>query len=232
MSKKTDELAVKKEADAPAIPAELSGGMAMEGVDQDDFLLPRMHLFQDTGSERESIGKDFEMGDLIDKTECRKLASNVIVPMAMYKSWAKWEEGEKPPIYSTRDKLEVPAEDLEWNDGTPPAATEMFNFVVMVEGEFSPYLLVFKRTGVKAAKTLLTMQRTRDQMKRGPGRYRVTWSKENGTKGVYAKMNIRADGDPNAEMLQQVAAAVSQYGDLSQIKAADEEDVPDWVENG
>jgi len=229
MSKK-NELATIEEKTTAVVPASIAGGLQFDGADQDDYIVPRLHMFQDTSYERDNIGKEFDLGDLVDPLEQRKLASNRIVPIIGWKSWAKWEDGQSAPVYSTRDRLAVPADDLEWHDKEPPAATEMFNMLVAVEGEMTPYLLVLKRTSIKAAKQLLTLEKMRGAKQQGPGLYAVEFTKETGGSGVYAKMKLRPAGNPDADMLELVQTFADAYGDTSKIREADDAaEPPDFL---
>ena len=205
--------------EAASLPAVFQAGEnRFEGADAEDMILPRFHVFQDTSKERDEIGKEFELGDMVDPIECRKLASNRIVPLTGWKSWAKWQEGESKPVYSTRVKIDVPPEDLEWDGDQPPAATEQMNWLVVVEGEPMPYVLALKRTSLKAGKTLYTLETTRNRLKRGPGVYEVTWTKESGGGGVYARIQIRAAGDPSRETLEFAGMMLEAYGQIDRIK--------------
>lgn len=225
----------KQDNTTVAIPAELIGGANLDGGESNDLIIPRLHMFQDTSQERENFGQDFKLGDLLDPIEIRKLNSNQFVPVCGFKSWVKIPEGSNRPDYIHRDKSLVPKEDLEWIEGAngkniAPAATETLNYLVVVEGEDMPYLLRFHKTGYKAGKTLNTLEKRRGALKRGPGLYALEFTKESGTQGVYARVVLRAAGDPSSEMIGQAQEILNSFGaDMANVKAADEaseEEVP------
>jgi hypothetical protein len=149
MGKATKDLA-KPAAAGGALEKAAIGGALVEGRDA-KMAISRVALYQGTAEEEQMYGPSFKRGDFIETLEKRNLGPSIeIVCIAGWVSWAKFVQGQKMPEYSTRNKAEVPAEDLVWNDDEPPAANETVNMVVLVNGEPFPSLFVFKRTGLKA----------------------------------------------------------------------------------
>ena len=187
------------------VPEDLRTGAKLIGGTPSDLILPRAHVFQDSAFERDGMGRSFELGDLVDPIECRKLATNKFVPVGGRKQYVKWQDGEKAPVYVLDEKSKVPPEDLAWGPNRkPPAAQETLLYLVLVDGESFPYLLPFKRTGLHAGRTLHTLERRRGLARRGPGLYELTWTKESGPNGIYARIGIRGLGDPTDELQHQL----------------------------
>lgn len=214
----------KEEETSVVVPENLKQGVIMEGAEDSDFIPPVMHVFQGTPTEQEKFGQ-FPLGEVVDTIECRALASKFFTPIKAFKQWVRWEKGVSTPVYSTRDRSEVPEEDLreiknwrkdENGESIPPRCTETHNWLVAVEGEYVPYLLRFKRTSLEAGKTLNSIERGRGVMGKGPGRYELdTTSKINGEKGVYIKPRVRPAGEPTQEMIDFVATVRAMFNDDS-----------------
>lgn len=159
-------MAKSKESTLPAVkPSPVSGdiavangnaGLAVAGRDEDQSLtLSRVVLYHGTPEEEELYGKH-DRGTFVDALERRAVGKSIkIVPVFAFATYAVWREGEKLPVQSWKDRSQVPADLLEWTDKPgggrqPPEAQESINVVCAVEGEPWPYLIVFKRTGLKA----------------------------------------------------------------------------------
>ena len=219
----TKEVTKKQAGGELAIPEELLGGCVVEGASQSDLIITRMHVFQATSQEQQEIGK-FDLGDVVDPEEGRPI-SNVFMPVVGWKEWTKWNKDQATPVYTERDESKVPAEDLAWgDDGSPPAATESFNFIVLVDGENDrPYLLTFKRTSLAAGRKIHTAETRRGQRRQGPALYELICTTEQGQQGYYARVSVKLVGDPDADMLADAATVKSAYASAAtKVRMPDE----------
>lgn len=179
---------------------------AIAGVEQSDRLVPVLHVFQATSKETTELGK-FDLGDLIDVVERRKVSSRRFSVVAGRRAWVKWVKGINAPEYAYENKADVPPGDLEWTGDsasrTPPIATETWEFVVLVEGETFPFLWRAKRTSVKCGKYLYELTE-RARMQRRIALYELGFVQEKNDKGVYAVPTVRQVGDCPPEMAEAV----------------------------
>ena len=178
------------------------GALQVEGQDDNKMQLGRVVLFQGTAEEEEMYG-EHKRGTFLDALEQRELGDEIdIMPVRAWASWAKFNRGENRPEYSTTIKAEVPDGDLEWGeDGTPPAASESVNCVVVVKGEPWPYLLIFKRTGLAAFnKTIKPVEARRGATGKTPGLYRLTSTDDKSADGKpFKRLVCRALRDPDTD---------------------------------
>jgi len=221
---------VSKKELAIKIPEALAKGALLQGATSEMLELPKYHVFQDTSKERESYGKTWEGGDIIDTLECRIL-SNKFIPLQGFVTYMNWPDGASAPFYVLRDKSKVPVEDLIWGDnGTPPAATEVFNYLCMVEDEPMPYMLILKKSGFKAGKKLNTMETRRGMAGKGPGLYELGSTKTSGD-NVYYPPTVKMIGDPSQQQLDQAARILEQI-DVSNVAYAEDANISDQGEDG
>lgn len=179
---------------------------AIAGVEQADRLVPVLHLFQATSKETTELGK-FDLGDLIDVVERRKVGSRRLTVVCGRRMWVKWVKGLPAPEYVCDNKADVPADDLRWtgegDNRIPPAATETWEFIVLVEGEPFPFLWRAKKTAAKCGKTLYELTE-RARMQRRIALYELGWKQGPSDKGVYAVPTVRQVGDCPPEMAEAV----------------------------
>ena len=193
------------------------GGSILSGLEETTPQLSRVVLFQGTAEEEEMYG-EHKRGQFLDALESRELGASIkIMPVALWQSWARFEQGRKVPVYSTTVKSEVPHQDLEWVNDMPPAATESINAVVIVQGEPWPYLLTFKRTGLKAfSKTIKPIEARRSMQQKTPGLYELTSVDDKSADGKpFKRMTCRSLGDPDAET---TTLAKTVFDALDQVK--------------
>lgn len=148
-----------------------------------------------------------------------------IVALDYWREWARWEEGQNRPVYSTRNKAEIPPEDLKWTgpDGkTPPAATETVNLIVIEQETGYPFLVPFKRTSLKSfQKGFAQIEAYRRVQNKGTGLYELFSEQDKSADNKpYKRMMIRYVSDVPADLLAvcKVAAA-----SLAEIKAEAEQ---------
>ena len=201
-----------------ATAADFGGGVQIEGDEDRGLKLGRVVLFQGTAEEEEMYGDVHKRGDFLDALESRKLGTSIkIMPITGWTSWAKFVQGQKQPIYSTTNKAEVPPEDLEWDGDNPPAATMSINVVVVVAGEHWPYLLIFKRTALKAwDKGIKPIEARRGTTNKTPGLYELTSVDDKSSVGKpFKRLTARSLGDPDPETLE---LAMTVYSQVQAVK--------------
>jgi hypothetical protein len=201
-----------------------------ENEDEEDVMLPRVHLYQGLPAEAKQYGKGFEAGDLINTLSNDKIVGRKFVPIYAYNQWIVWKEPRGAGIeLSTRNKSEVAPEDLDWDReaGTPPRAQKYMNFVVLFEGETSPVVLSFTKTGINAGKSLNTLEKMRTG--RGPGLYGFETKERSNDKGAWLAPNVRPLGDPDPAM-KETAEAIFTSMNPAAIKTNLEESSSDDVD--
>lgn len=196
---------------------DFGGGLVVQGLDDTTPQLSRVVLFQGTAEEEQMYG-EHKRGVFLDALESRELGNEIrIMPISAWASWAKFVKGSSRPEYSHTNMADVPPADLEWGeDGTPPAATESINLIVAVEGEPWPYLLVFKRTGLKSFnKTIKPIEARRASTGKMPGLYLLGSVDDTSADGKpFKRMTCRSLGDPGqdvAQLAKQVFDALGSY---------------------
>lgn len=203
-----------------AVPDNLKGGALIEG-DEQGVQISRLALYQGTSTEQAAYpDANFKRGDFIDTLEGRAVGQKVqVVPIFGWKSWVRFERGSVAPVYSTRNKSEVPLEDLEWHDKTPPLATECVNVVCAVSGEAWPYLVVLKRTGLKAwGKIIGPMEARRGSTGKGPGLYELSSvDDKNAENQAYKRLTARYVGDPSGDLLDMAAKVKKHLDDFRKL---------------
>lgn len=212
----------KSESFPTTLDASSFGGSVLAGLDDSTPQLSRVVMYQGTAEEEEMYGQHAR-GVFLDALEHRELGESIkIMPVALWGSWAKFEPGSKAPVYSTTVKAEVPPQDLEWIDGQPPAATYSVNAVVVVEGEEWPYLMLFKRTGLKAFdKCIKPIEARRSLQQKTPGLYELgSTDDKSGDGKPFKRLTCRSLGDPGEEL---AALALTVYRAMDKVKTAAQE---------
>jgi hypothetical protein len=174
--------------------------------DDEDTLLPRVHLYQGLPAEAKQYGKGFEPGDLINTMTGKKVESRKFIPLFGFNQWIVWKEPRGSGIeISTRNRADLSPEDLEWDraNNTPPRAQKYMQFVVLFEGEAMPLILPFTKTGMNAGRTLNSLEKLR--INKGPGLYELSTKEKTNDKGSWLQPNVRPLGDPPPELANQAA---------------------------
>lgn len=190
----------------------------LEGEDQSDMLIPRLILHQ--GSISEQYYGEHPAGTLIDSTTQTVLPSAKFVATGIsWKNWIKWRgdigEGVE---YNTRIRGEVPADDLEWHEDEPPAASMFYNFIVVIEGYDTPLCLSFKASSKhqrKAAKTLNQLEKIRAGNSKRPGLYALEVIDEKNGKNKWKDLQLKPIGDAPDDL---AAIACQWFNALSDSK--------------
>lgn len=190
-------------------PAQQPIRSRMHGEEQEDTLLPRLHIIQGLPQERELYGK-FDEGDLINTITKERIATAAalpkFVPIFAWVEYICFKEPRGSGIeYRTRDKADVPVQDLEWRDmpggeRKGPRATRIINWVVLLDGQAEPFVLSFKTTCINTGKTINTMEKGRTAKNAGPGYYALVYRKKSNAKGPWLSPEVRPAGDPPADM--------------------------------
>lgn len=189
------------------------GSSRLQGGEQEDLILPRIHIFQGLPQESKQYGKGFSQGDLVNTLTGEKLDARKFTPIFGYKEWICWKEPRGAGIeYRSRNKSEVPAADLQWDGETPPRAQAYLNWVVVFEGQDTPVVMSFTKTGINAGKTINTLETMRG--KKGPGFYSIEMREKSNDKGAWVSPQIRPAGDPPEELKN---LAIALYETLSGV---------------
>lgn len=218
-----------------------TGAMVIAGVEQTSTgssgsLLGRLAMYNGTTSEEATYeGCDFKRGNWIDVMEKRKIADSQvnIVPVCGFISWERFDQQGKL-VYATHERSTVPAEDLEWpeqgqknSDGKfGPLASEVWNFVVLVQGEPWPYLLRFKRTGVKAGQDIAQLEARYATNGTGHRLYQLSSKQDkNAANQAFLRIGAKPVGQCPADMLPTLAKAkAAAAAMLSKAKTMADED--------
>lgn len=187
------------------IPADaFAGGLMVEGQGAEPKLM-QLRLCAGTPEEDAKYGGKFRRGEFLAYPELRKIENPQIMPIAGYTTWSRWERGQRVPVYSYRDRRQVPPADLEWPEGGKPAAVECVHLIVAVRGEAWPYILRFKSTGLAAYKDIIqVMESARAVAGRYPGVYALSAEPDKNKAGeAYLRLKANpVEGNPTPEMLR------------------------------
>lgn len=232
---KQSELANVNKGGGLAVPADLRGGLAVDGGDSAPKL-GRMSLYQGTSQEQAAYGEGkFRRGDFIDVMEQRKLASSKIVPVYASVLYQNWPKDARTPLYtySHAERHLVPKMDLEWSDdGKPPAATKIYSAVVLVEGEPWPYLFQFKKTAAKAFEQIQAFEARRAATNKGYGLYELYSEDEKNPAGnTYRKLKVRPPVDLPESMYDLARSVIAGMAAMK-AKAAQAEREDDFAHAG
>lgn len=191
--------AMAKAETAGALDAPQLGGVEIQGLEsvQPDGMLGRLAMFADTTQERKMYaGAGLAQGDWFDVMEKRKLGETVnVVPVFGFISWVRFAP-DSSLMYSVREIRKVPPGDLVWPEKGKfnaegkrgPLAAEVWNYVVLVEGEPFPFMLRMKRTSLDAAKSIAAIEARYVTTGNGHRLYRLSHVLEdNEAKQTYAK---------------------------------------------
>jgi hypothetical protein len=197
----------------------------LQGAESQDFVLPRVHIYQGLPSEAKLYGKGFAPGDLINVVTNEKIVSTRFVPILGYKQWIKWKEPRGSGVeYNFREKSQVPAEDLTWEGDQAPTAQEYINYVVLFEDMQSPVILSFTKTGLNAGRAINTCESMRRN--KAPGLYSIELQEKSNDKGAWLSPRVRPAGDPPANMAE-LAAMFFESMSGQEVKTSDPEFDPD-----
>ena len=175
---------------------------AMQGEDEDDVLLPRVVLHQ--GDISESRHGRHPKGTLINSGTGEVIESRRFVPITGFKTWIKYGENIGDPVeYCTRDKSQVPPEDLQWKDGQPPATQLFRNVVVLFEDMTTPTCFSLKdssRHQRQSGKMLNQCEKARSAQKKSPGLYEIEVVDASNARGSWKDLRVKPVGDPSEEL--------------------------------
>lgn len=184
-----------------------AGGLVVAGKDEAGLNLSRVVLYQGTPKEEEVYGKH-DRGTFLDSLDYRALGKEVkIMPVFAFATWAVWEQGASAPAQTWTDQRSVPKDLLEWSEEggkrIPPQAVESINVVCLVEGQQWPYVIVFKRTGLKAFnRTIAPLEARNASINKPPGLYALSSiTDKNGQGQPFQRLTARPAGDPPAAMV-------------------------------
>lgn len=188
---------------ALAQPSEYARPYQMMGRDEEDQILPRVILHQ--GKMSKKFHGDHEEGTLLNSVTGEVIDARKFTPVGVaWKEWIRFGENIGDPIqYKTRNKADVPPEDLRWNGDDPPACDLIYNFVVLFEGHEMPLVLSLKAASKRqkaAALALNQMEEMRAGKKAAPGFYRLDVVDDSNDKGEWKTFKIAPAGEPPTEL--------------------------------
>lgn len=193
-----------------AVREGLGAGLVVAGDDRTAAeMLPRATIYQGTAQEQTKYGEGkFKRGDLIHVSEARKLASNVFVPVAGAISYVNWPKGARVPQYVLHDPSKVPAQDLKWGpNGEKPIAAKTVTLVVLFQGESTPFILSFKKTGLRAYDALKAFEANRQIGGKQVGAYRLEAVEDKDDGGnPFKRWTVVPHGEVPADMAELAAA--------------------------
>lgn len=231
-TKEQSELMVPEKGNtAVSVPASVMP-MDMDELSDGAPQLSRLVMFNGTAQEEEAYG-EHKKGMYLDALESRELGMSVRIAVVMaWRTFVKWPRGQRTPEYIFTNKSDVPPEDLEFGeDGTPPAATECINAVVVVEGEEWPYLFIFKKTGLKAfRKCIAPIEKRRAMTGKSLGLYELSSVDDKNSAGEpYKRITAKAVGDPSPELMALVERIRESAGIVQKQaqKMAEEQAMPE-----
>jgi hypothetical protein len=211
---------------ATASAADFGGGLMVQGKQESGLNLSRVVMFQGTAEEEEMYGQH-KRGTFLDALEIRELGPAIkIMPIFAFATWSLWEEVSKVPVQTWYNQKDVPADLLAWTEAggvrTPPKAQEAINVVCAVDGEPWPYLLVFKRTGLKAwNRTIQPLEGRRGSIGKCPGLYELSSVDDKSGDGKpFKRLTARPAGEPSADTIT-LARKVFQAQQVLKAKAAE-----------
>lgn len=226
-------------------PMSMTPGSMKDG-NPEDVILPRIHLFQGLQEEVERYdpnGVGHKPGTFIETLEFGAWDHREFCPVLGWHEWIKFFEPRGSGIeYRTRNKSEVPTEDLKFGsapNGVGSAAIGFINYVVLFkDAPNDPVILSFKSTDMTVGKTLYTLQLRRLSLARQESKskvktghitsnlYELGCIKKKNAKGQWFGKSIRPVGLPDEKLWGQV---VSCYDALSEaiIAATDDEEGSD-----
>ena len=187
----------------------------MEGEDSGDTIIPRVILHQ--GDISEKYYGEHPKGTLLHSVTGEVIETRKFTPVGIaWKEWMKFGDKFGESIeYKTRNKSEVPPEDLNWNGDEPPAASLFYNFVVMFDGMSEPICLSMRGSSKfqrSAALALNQMEKIRASRKAVPGFYELEIVDRENDKGKWKDLKLRPVGNPPDEL---AASAFECYKALS-----------------
>lgn len=171
----------------------------LSGEEEDDVIIPRVHIMQGLPAEKEMYGK-LDEGTFVNTVTGEIIDGRRFIPVFGWVEYIKFRESRGSGIeYRTRNKSDVPPEDLAFDtqNGKPPACTRFINFAVLFEGTSDLVVLSFKSTGIAVGKTLNTLEKYRGS--KGAGLYEISLKPKKNAKGAWLHPQIRPLGDPQPD---------------------------------
>lgn len=211
---------VKKQENAVA----KTGGQAHGGLEHEsigDLDLPRVILLQPTSPQVVEKDSALKAGQVIDSYFSKPLPE-IFVPICVSKRWVKYRARDAGGgiEWQTRDPFDKRVEaEGKWKDGKPPAATEIWDYFVFLEGRLDlPTIFSFSKTSYAAGRRLYSLFKfSKEDMwnRRYKWGTRMQQKKEKGQTMTYYVFSI----DPAGESTKQERhEAAHWYGILESNK--------------
>lgn len=231
---------IGRKDDAPLVisppPTEYKG---MDGETDDDLVMPIVAIHQGSNS-KVKLG-NHPAGTLIDTATLAPITATKFIIVSAFAEYIRWKErvaGVGGGMeYRTRNRDEVPAEDLEWtaapkegNSDIPPKCTRYRNFIVLFEGEASVVVLALKTSSKmqnKAGKFLNFVEKQRHAKKLPPGLYSIATVEQQKENLVWHEPIVALVGDASADLV----AAAAQWHSIITASDAQPETNADTAQN-
>lgn len=173
----------------------------------------RLTIYQGTTEEVEQYGEGtFKRGDWIDTLSIRSLGTKInAVPVpGLYKAtYAVWEKGKRVPTHTWDDAKKVPPELMQSTTDAngiwiPPQAQEQISAVFCVQGEPFPFVIVFKKTGLKAFnRRIIPMETQLAAAGMPPGMYELSSIDDKNAAGqAYKRLTAKYVGRPPEDLMK------------------------------
>lgn len=214
----SDSTALENKVSASQLQRFVSGnGMlkGFDGLDNDDFTIPRMRLCQNT-SRSGSPGKFFSVlnNELFDDLE--------VTVLNVSKSRSMWPEGQyhandKPVCRSRDGRMKYDGigagmcKDCQYSKWTdrPPRCQEVFTFMCTTPDDFA-FIILFKSTGVKYVKKYISILRNQG-LPPFAVVTKITAKKEDNAKGVFYVPQFETVRRHELEEIERYARVLDQY---------------------
>lgn len=182
------------------------------GTTSADFVVPLVHLYQDTGKEKEIFGRGFDAGDLINIITLEPMVERKFVVVSGFVDYA--DSRKDATLKFSRNPADWPADDhkfLDRGDGKKPhpAVNERINALVLFEGHDWPVVLRFKKTSLRAGRTLNTLLSMQAQ-KGTVGLFEYDIKQEKSDDGPYFVPVIKTAGKAPQELADKARALFDQ----------------------
>jgi len=175
----------------------------------EDFLLPKLHLYQAAGKEKEYYG-EHRAGNWVNGAtleEIDGMEDRVIVPIFAYKETQVWWARKKPDgtkpggsgfVATFPTAREVPG---EYRENLDYAVYNVLNYVVLVSGEDFPMVMIFKSTSYRNGQAFATLTQARATMGRGLGAYKLRHRPKSNDDGSWLSPYVQPAGDAPDDMV-------------------------------
>ena len=175
-----------------------------EGDRPELIQMPTVHLHQGDISAKEY--GEFPKGTLVHSSAKTKLASDTFVLLSGgWIEYSRAADDGKGWEYKTRNRNEVPAADLVWGDGIPPAAMMTWYAPALFVGEETPVAIAVKfksKDQQQAYSVVAQLEQSRAKMGRSPMLWKYGHKQKENAKGRWLVPQFQPAGEPPESLLK------------------------------